>query len=335
MQFKYTHTLFFLLITFLFSQSLVFGQNKNQTTISGNLFLDDSWDSVVYLSYIPTFDDMYLMSNDMIIAQTAIDSTGHFEFDINFLPPENKLYRLHIIKKGDSPTSLIIGGRNENHLFLLANNQSKITVSTSFSYPPFKNVLFKNSQENRYFQQIRNIVLIRENSFSDNSVAKRELIEKNIEKDLLAIADTSSFPLVSLFAIYESDFERNYASNVVFYNAYFKKWKNIDNKYFRSLKKQLPIQQNSKIAALIFILLFLTLLILLILFKKKEFNQKRNFKNLSLQERKIFELLRKGATNQEISDQCLISISTVKSHVSNIYSKLNIKSRKDIMNLEL
>jgi len=72
-----------------------------------------------------------------------------------------------------------------------------------------------------------------------------------------------------------------------------------------------------------------------IILRKKKFDQKRNLKNLSLQERRIFEFLREGATNQEISNQCLISINTVKSHVSNIYSKLNIKSRKDLMNLEL
>ncbi len=237
MPYKYQHTLFYLLIAFLFSQSFVIGQSKNQATISGNVFLDDSWDSVIYLSYIPTFDDMYLMSSDMIIAQTGIDSTGYFEFDINFLPLEDKLYRLHIVKKGDSPTTLIIGGRSENHFFLIAKSKSKITVSTTFSYPPFKNVLFKNSLENRYFQQIRNIVLKKEDSFSESSVAKRNLIKENIEKDLLTIADTSSFSIVSLFAIYKSNFERNYATNIDFYNAYFKKWRKIDNEYFRSLKK--------------------------------------------------------------------------------------------------
>jgi len=119
----------------------VLGQNKNQASIFGNLYLDDTWDSVVYLSYIPSFDDMYLMSGDMIIAQTGIDSSGYFKFDINFLSSENKLYRLHLVKKGDKSTTLITGGRNENHLFLLANSQSKINVSTHFSYPPFKSAL--------------------------------------------------------------------------------------------------------------------------------------------------------------------------------------------------
>jgi len=60
----------------MLNQSVVCGQNKKEATISGNLYFDDSWDSIIYLSYIPTYGDMYFMSNDMIIAETVIDSLG-------------------------------------------------------------------------------------------------------------------------------------------------------------------------------------------------------------------------------------------------------------------
>jgi len=59
----------------------------------------------------------------------------------------------------------------------------------------------------------------------------------------------------------------------------------------------------------------------------------KNFKLLSIQERKIHEALKDGKSNKEISEEFNIGISTVKSHVSSIYSKLNIKSRKEILNL--
>jgi len=55
-------------------------------------------------------------------------------------------------------------------------------------------------------------------------------------------------------------------------------------------------------------------------------------KSLSVQERKIFTLLKDGKSNKEISEEFNIGLSTVKSHVNNIYSKLNIKSRKEGMN---
>ena len=69
--------------------------------ICGYLKLDGNWDPSIYLSYIPTFDEMYTISNEHIIAKTEIDSRGYFEFDIGFIPEEDHLFRLHIIKKGD------------------------------------------------------------------------------------------------------------------------------------------------------------------------------------------------------------------------------------------
>ena len=59
----------------------------------------------------------------------------------------------------------------------------------------------------------------------------------------------------------------------------------------------------------------------------------RRLKTLSVQERKIFEMLKQGATNKEISEAFNIGISTVKTHVSSILTKLNMKSRKEVMDL--
>jgi DNA-binding NarL/FixJ family response regulator len=44
-------------------------------------------------------------------------------------------------------------------------------------------------------------------------------------------------------------------------------------------------------------------------------------------------MLKKGASNKEISEEFNIGISTVKSHVSSILSKMNAKSRKELMRL--
>ena len=51
---------------------------------------------------------------------------------------------------------------------------------------------------------------------------------------------------------------------------------------------------------------------------------------LSTQEQKVFELMKENITNKEIAERLFVSISTVKSHINNIYSKLQISSRKDI-----
>jgi len=51
---------------------------------------------------------------------------------------------------------------------------------------------------------------------------------------------------------------------------------------------------------------------------------------LSIQERRVFQLVSEGKSNKEISAELNIGLSTVKSHVHSIYGKLGIKSRKEI-----
>ena len=49
--------------------------------------------------------------------------------------------------------------------------------------------------------------------------------------------------------------------------------------------------------------------------------------NLSKQEHKILQLVAEGMSNHEIAQHLFIAESTVKSHLSNIFSKLKVKRR--------
>lgn len=49
--------------------------------------------------------------------------------------------------------------------------------------------------------------------------------------------------------------------------------------------------------------------------------------NLSSREYEVLQLLAKGYSNSDIADALFLSISTVKTHVSNLYSKMDVKSR--------
>ncbi|MBO0451517.1 response regulator transcription factor [Enterococcus sp. MJM16] len=50
-------------------------------------------------------------------------------------------------------------------------------------------------------------------------------------------------------------------------------------------------------------------------------------------ETEVFELLLSHHTNQEIADQLFLSLGTVKTHVHNIFIKLDIKKRTQIFPL--
>lgn len=52
--------------------------------------------------------------------------------------------------------------------------------------------------------------------------------------------------------------------------------------------------------------------------------------DLSKQEKKVNDLILEGKTNKEIAGELFISISTVKTHTTNIYSKLGVKNRKEL-----
>lgn len=312
-------------------------QTESGAYISGRLALDETWDSAIYLSRIPTFDDMYVMSNEMILAKAAIDSLGYFRFDVDFLPEEENLYRLHIVKREDTPATLIIGGKDENHHFLIANRSSEVELTGASKQPPFKNITYRNSPANTDFQFVTQIVHRADSIAAQSSAAKRKLIEDQLLVDLLSIADSSGHFLVALHAIYRSKFESNYAWNSEQYQDFLAKWRKKDNDYYHSFARQIPSNESSTIpivGILVTILLFPLVAVIVYFIYKRRSKKSSDFEKLSIQERKIFRFLQDGASNQEISDHFNIEMSTVKTHVSSIYSKLNVRSRKDIANMK-
>jgi LuxR family maltose regulon positive regulatory protein len=54
---------------------------------------------------------------------------------------------------------------------------------------------------------------------------------------------------------------------------------------------------------------------------------------LTLRELEILKLIESGSTNQDIADELVISIPTVKRHISNIYAKLGAQSRTQAISL--
>jgi len=53
---------------------------------------------------------------------------------------------------------------------------------------------------------------------------------------------------------------------------------------------------------------------------------------LSVREQEVVGLIAKGFPNKEIADQLHISISTVKSHLTNIFRKLDVSNRTSMLN---
>ncbi|MEO9870849.1 response regulator transcription factor [Ekhidna sp.] len=64
-------------------------------------------------------------------------------------------------------------------------------------------------------------------------------------------------------------------------------------------------------------------------FKTKKASDKYDALKLGLSKREVqvLELLAQGFSNQEIADKLFVSLNTAKTHISNIYAKLNVQRR--------
>jgi len=308
-------------------------QSKNEAIIQGKLLLDSIWEPVVYLSHIKSFNDMYTMSNEMIIAEASVDSSGSFSFMPDYFPKDDQLFRVHVSKKGAPAASLIIGGKEENHLFIIANNTAVIMINSFDKSELFGKFEISGYKPNASLIEIDLIESYRDSTRFNGSTMKKEFVTRAINEKLRFVADTSSHPLVSLYALHKSKFESNFPINQQFYKNYLERWKGERSTYFSTFRSRIPIAKNQNIYYYIllgtgFFVLGFFLNQFLSSKRKKNKNQLRL---LSVQERKIFNLIKLGRSNKEISEEYSIGLSTVKSHVSSIYTKLNVKSRKEAM----
>jgi Response regulator containing a CheY-like receiver domain and an HTH DNA-binding domain len=321
-----------LILISLFSQTTF-----AQSGLHGQILLDTSiWRPVVYLSLITDLDKMYTMSNDMIIDQVTISGSGKFSFDTKYFPEEDNLFRIHFSKKNDPPATLNIGGNDENHIFLIASKHSNITLKNYSENDYIKNITVIGYYPNSIIKQIDEITGYADSTTLTSSTVKNDLIKSAVFEKLRIIADTCSNPLVSLYAVYKGDFEKNYPVNQQFYKNFLSKWRKENSSYFKNFKNKIPAKDSLSsqyIIPCLFSLIAGFLICLLVKFRKP--NKRIFIQDLSLQERKIYGLLLEGKSNKEIADLLVIELSTVKSHISSIYTKLNISSRKDILNLNL
>lgn len=318
--------------------NLLIQNTSAQSKIEGHIIIDTSiWSPIVYLSLIPDFDQMNTMTVEMIIDQTKIDESGYFSFSTQYLPKDDRLFRIHISKRNDPPASLSIGGKDENHLFFIANRQSGILLTDTSTVDFIKSFILNGHPANKGFQEINQIVSYIDSIGFTGSAIKTDLIKNAVNDKLRLFADTCTNPVIALYALYKSQFEKNYPINEQYYNKFLKRWKNEKSTYFVEFREKIPYKRNDSI--FIYLLLCCSFFILgyvsRLRIKKHNEIDKNVIKDLTNQERKILLLMKEGKSNKEISDGLSIGLSTVKSHVYSIYSKLDIKSRKDILNLNM
>ena len=112
----------------------------------------------------------------------------------------------------------------------------------------------------------------------------------------------------------------------------------INNTEYFFLEKELNnynlIRIKNKYTISVIINFILGIIVLIVTYKTYLIKyQKRTLKveELSTQEKNIKNLILSGKSNKEIAGELFISLNTVKTHITNIYNKLNISNRKDLI----
>jgi DNA-binding CsgD family transcriptional regulator len=186
-------------------------------------------------------------------------------------------------------------------------------------------------------REIDNIVKLIDSTNYHSSKVKSDFVERAFNEQLRQIADTCKYPLVSLYALHKSQYESDIKTNEEFYQDFVNKWHEETSPYFEVFRSKIPKPKSVPSSSLYYLFGLLMAFGLGYFLRQLTSGKTKNEKllqTLSLQERRIFELLQKGKSNKEISDELNVGISTVKSHVSSIYSKLNLKSRKEVLNFK-
>ncbi len=327
---------------------MVMTLNADASNIRGNLEVDKSWEPVIYLSAIGSFNDFNTASFDFLVYHSPIDSMGNFEMNDLKLPKGDRIYRLHICKKNDPVSTIIIGGKDENFIHFIMNGNSEIIL-----YPHHEKSGFQYSSIEGHPANINlfHLFALQKDLLAPPplpSKQNREFLKEQVLEKYLSYADTSSNAIIRLLALHfiNSSFEIPMIA-VMKKAAIELEISDTNSPYYLAFKEQfeyLKYQSNQSIEQETsgwtwLILLLISIPVIYFSWKRMGSGKAQNkqkpsdsIQSLSIQEKKVFELLRTGASNKEISSALNIEVSTVKSHISKIYSRLEIKSRKEIVN---
>jgi len=312
--------------------------------------------ATAYLTIVDEYQKSDLLLTEKIIQECKIDSLKRFIFKGNFLASKNMLYKIHVDTCNDaiSDSKHLLNHCETSHSILfIANN----TDTVFFPLNNLSQLFCEIKQTSKHNTAILEINALQETLLADlqnsKSDVQRTVIYNNCFQKLQEFSKSFNDPLVELYTYHlyanEKSFSRNAYLKDLKKNSYYSNLlEQLNNSYPKSnylkqyksdLNKDQYSQLDSKnpgnsiVIYIIGALLIISIILNIFLFQKTKIKKelKINYKiTLTPQEQKIFKLMHQKISNKAIADTLFISVSTVKTHINNIYAKLKISSRKDI-----
>lgn len=335
---------------------LFLGITKGLCQYSFSGYISDSTDTkTVYLSVIEDYRKMSRTYLEQIIRKTDTDSTGLFEFKGDNLLAKNRIYKIHIDECSESMSSTHFFDSCENtqSVLFIANVNDTVFFPTTFNDQIFCDITSTNPNSSL----ILDINVLKEDMIFDfadfRSEANKNLNSKKWFKKFQEYGRSLDEPLAELY-IYEFLSDRrneiydHYLKDVQENPYYMELYNRLLARYpdarFTQLyeaeiqtDKQINAKSKSRPISWIWILALLLLLSIssnvFLLFKQKKLKHNQlhvELQKLTQQEQKVVSLITQNKTNKEIATELFISVSTVKTHINNLYRKLNVTTRSDL-----
>jgi len=302
-----------------------------QNAISGYVNLNDTgtWEQKVYLTKWNLADIQNLKYPKQVV-WTSIKEDGYFSFKREHIADKNTIYRLHINRIQRIINDTIV---NKRH-FILSNSDSIRFKKGIGLFSDYENSNLADAEWRKLsafegrLNKIRN-----EDSLSSAYTVQMPLYAK----------DSLQILMVKLIGIkqleYKKLLDQDIAKNPSYYLALLEELKasDLDRSEYLFLEKKLAYLTNKMVEQKYqwskTIILILAMVIVGLLFSVIRLKRKRNHipVDLSKQEQNIQGLILEGKSNKEIANELFISISTVKTHITNIYGKLKVSNREELL----
>lgn len=318
---------------------------------SGNPYSD------VYLSLVEDYRKINRVYLDQVIMKTSADSLGNFSFNGDMLYPQNRIYRIHVDACGENLSSEHYLGSCEDleSVLFIANNSDTLHFPVTFDTQVFCDIRSTNPRSTLLLE----IDSLKEEMYLDfaqlESPASQDLQAQKWFARLQEFGEGTGEPLAELY-IYEflSDKRNaiyNYYLEDLSSNAYYANLsERLQNQYPNTTFTRfylaeitsdqqlasLRIAGDKRVSYMIYLLLLLSVLLNLWLFRLWRKNRGKKiqlWKRLTPQEKKIVEQIIQEKSNKEIAETLFVSLSTVKTHINNLYKKLGVSDREAVKSL--
>ncbi|WP_271711719.1 response regulator transcription factor [Marinigracilibium pacificum] len=304
----------------------------------------------VYLSLL-SFDEQSTMATKQFLMSTLTDSSGYFSFEGKLLSEKHAFYRIHSrIEEDQTELQLFFDENRKNfHVFIFSNQDTIVFKRNNkywFSSNTNTNPIDREWQEiDSYANRLTNELLTVTDSNQKNQSFAQVLSE------LKAYSEKKKFhPLVTLISLSEvepnilkEDFKndpgyyeelQNSLNDYYDNDGYAKQLKELiidfskaetqqDLDFYRRMTYILGALSSFLIIGVVFLFIKLNQ-------KGNEISSHENI-NLTNQEERIADLIIQDKSNKEIANELFVSLSTVKTHIRNIYAKLEVSNRQEFV----